>query len=201
MATSVDKAVEQALKLPESTQYAIVKVLENYSNGAFWGFAKKEEALSVAESVKTDPNVRIFILANPDDVLVEVNPKYFTEAVVKTAPELVKQEDIRDMQEAMKTALGDFQKFLMNKKKKGYRGYVGIYCTNDTPTIRYKEVSYPAFRVNLQTFLEGCQQYGFNIEFNGKTYSPAQVKQMGAEAYRLLQQSPTATGLFVKISG
>ena len=198
--SALNKAVEESLKLPISTQYALLKIVPNFSNGAFWGFDDKSEALSIVNDLKKDDKMRVFQLADENKVLVEADPNYLIENVAKAAPQLVKAEDINEMKEKMKEAFNDFDKFISKKKAEGFTGAIGIYCVNDTTSIRYKGITLPAFRVNFATALQIFAKHGVSIVFNGKKHSVDEVRKLGVNAYKLLGYSPTNTGLFLQIT-
>lgn len=195
------ESADKAKKFPASTQFAIVTALPNIINGASWGFTSIENAVEHTEAFKTDRNIIARKLGNA--CLVEVNPDYLIKAVNAIDPTLIRKEDIECMRKGSMTAIASFEKYLYTKgASKAGANYVGIYCVNDTPSIIYKEIQYPAFRINMRTFLELCAKWGYEIgTSNGKFITAAQADQLGASMFSNFILSPTNTGVFASIRG
>lgn len=193
---SVDYA-KKAKNLPASTQFAIVTVLPNIVNGAFWGFTTVSDATSHAEELKKDPNIQLRRIGK--DVIVEVAPNYLVSATASVDSSIITQKDIDKMSEYTAKAVVDFEKFLLNKGKKGFSGIVGLYCTNDTTSISYKGTSYPAFRLPITKALQICNTFKYVIKVNGQWLTPQQAFSAGQALFDSLKVSPTKTGVFAEI--
>lgn len=198
-----DKALEsadKAKKLPPSTQFAIVTALPNIINGASWGFTSIENAVEHTEAFKTDKNITARKLGNA--CLVEVNPTYLINAINMVDPSLIREKDLESMKSGSMKAIATFEKFLITKgaAKAGFTSYVGIYCINDTPSIVYKDVTYPSFRINVQTFLGLCRDWGYEIGLiDGTFISAAKAGALGAALFSNFILSPTNTGIFARV--
>ena len=195
-----DRARESALKakqMPASVQYAIVQVLPNILNGAFWGFTNIRDIQDHVEELRKDKNITARKLGNA--CLLEVNPKYLLQAVKVIDPNALNQKDIQVMNESVTKAAMEFEKFLIRKGKKGFAGTIGIYCINDVTTISYKGVSYPAFRLSMDTALNILARYGYTIQVGGNFITPQQAAQAGQALWDSTQLSPTKTGVFITV--
>lgn len=190
---------KKAKQLPASTQFAIIKVLPNIRNGAFWGFTDRKNIEDRIEELKKDKNIVARLLGNA--CLIEVAPAYMIQAVQMVNPEALTNKDIQLMNESRQKATFELEHFLIRKGKspEGFGGTVGIYCTNDVTTISYKGVSYPAFRVNMEQLLQILAKYGYNIRVNGSWMSAQQASQSGQALWSSTRLSPTKTGIFVDI--
>lgn len=193
---SVDYA-KKAKSLPASTQFAIVTVLPNIANGAFWGFTTVTDAKKHAEELKKDFNIQLRRVGK--DVIVEVAPNYLMSATASVDAGLITQKDIDRMTDFSAKAVVEFEKFLLNKGKKGFSGLVGIYCTNDTTSISYKGTSYPSFRLPISKVMQICNTFKYMIKLNGQWVSPSQAMSAGQSLFDSLIVSPTKTGVFMEI--
>lgn len=187
----------KAKSLPTSTQFAIVTVLPNIANGAFWGFTTIKDAREFSEDLKKDPNIQLRKVGN--DVIVEVAPNYLISATSSVSKELISQKDLERMYDYSAKAVVELEKFLLNKGKKGFSGLIGVYCTNDTTSITYKGVSYPAFRVPIVKALQICNKFKYMVKVNGRWVAPQQALSAGQSLFDSLIVSPTKTGVFLEI--
>lgn len=196
-------AASRAKQMPESVQYAIVQVLPNIVNGAFWGFTDKagvEKHISAIQSAKGNLSARL--LGNA--CLIEVNPQYMVSAVAQIDPQAITQADLNNMKEKMAEAEISFEKWLIHKAKtkegsKPWGGTIGIYCINDVNTITYKGINYPAFRVDMTKALGYLGRYGYKIQVNDQFIDAAQAAQSGQALWSSTILSPTKTGLFISV--
>lgn len=195
-----DKArasAEKAKKLPSSVQYAIVQVLPNILNGAFWGFTDVRDIQGHIEELKQDKNITARKLGNA--CLLEVQPSYLLKAVQLIDSSAINQKDMQVMNEAIVTATMEFERFLIRQGKKGFAGTIGIYCVNDVTTISYRGTSYPAFRLSMDSVLKILANYGYQVQVQGNYITPQQASQSGQALWDSAQLSPTKTGVFINI--
>lgn len=190
---------KRAQNLPASLQFAIVTLLKNIPNGAFWGFTSYTDAKKYAEALKQDSNIAARRIGKDDAVLIEISPDYLLKAVSAVDATLLNQTDIQNMQKGIATAGAQMEKFLISKADKNYSGLVGIYCINDTPTITYKGTAYPAFRINIMTALNALANWGYCVRVGDKFVTPQVAAQAGADLFASMQLSPTSTGIFMQV--
>lgn len=188
----------KAQQLPPAVQFAIITALPNCTNGAFWGFTSMDDAKEHIDVIKSDKNIVARQLGNA--CLIEVNPDYLYKACSVIDPSLMTQNDVAIMQKYMAEAAVSFEKFLYSKAEKGgFGGMVAIYCTNDSNAITYKNVQYPAFRLNIGTVLQYLQKWGYMILVGGQYVAPNVASQAGQALFSSMQLSPTNTGVFITI--
>lgn len=203
-----DKAnasAQRAKQMSPSIQYAIVQVLPNIVNGAFWGFTDMKGIQEHIEAIKGSEG-KIVARQLGNACLIEVTPQYLIQAVGQIDPNAVTQKDVQVMTQKRAEAQIAFEKFLISKGKSSektgskFAGTIGIYCTNDVTTINYKGTSYPAFRVDMITALGLLNKYGYNIRVNGQFISAQQASQSGQALWSSTVLAPTKTGLFIDIA-
>lgn len=190
---------EKAAQLDVGTQFAIVQCMPNIVNGAFWGFCDAAEAMKYKDGLKSNSNVSVKKISG--GCLVEVNPEYLIQQMVKIDPTLVDQKDMQNIKEGIAKAVSQLDKYLARKAKDSTfkQTLLGIYCINDTPTISYKGERYPAFRVELSTALKLLGKYGYKVKVGG-SYVPAGSISSVKELCSSMQVSPTNTGVFINVS-
>lgn len=190
---------KKAQQLPPSAQYAIVKVLPNILNGAFWGFTDLRDIKAHYDALSQDKNITPRKLG-ANACLLEVNPAYIIKAVQLVDSQTITDTDLNNMQKAMAEAQIDFEKFLIKMGKRGsFTGTVGIYCTNDTTSIVNKGKSYPAFRLSMGDVLTRLNTYGYKIKVGDAFVTPQQATNSGQALWDSVELSPTKTGLFITI--
>lgn len=197
-------AAQRAKQMSPSIQYAIVQVLPNINNGAFWGFTDMKGIQEHIDAIRNSGgNITARQLGNA--CLVEVNPAYMVNAVTAIDPNAVTQKDVQVMTQKRAEAQIAFEKFLIAKGKSSsksgqlYSGSIGVYCTNDVSTVNYKGVSYPAFRVDMATTLALLSKYGYSIKIGGQFVTAQQASQAGQALWSSVTLAPTKTGLFIDI--
>ena len=204
MGREVDKSVisaatTKAKSLPASTQFALATALPNIVNGAFWGFSNVKECQKFSEELKNDANLSLKRLSG-DDVIVEVNPNYICNAMATIDASVVTPADIQKMNEGIQKACAVFEKFLSQKTKTGYSGYIGIYCINDVASIVLKGKSYPAFRLPLNQIIAYLAKYGWKINTSIGQIPANAIGNNASAVWSSIIMSPTHTGVFLPVS-
>lgn len=195
-----NESAKKAKALSPSIQYAIVTVMPNIINGAFWGFTDMKSISEHIEAIKnSNGNLMARKLGNA--CLIEANPNYLVNAISSIDANALAQKDLQVMNQKRAEAQIAFEKFLITrgKSEKPFGGTIGIYCTNDVTTISYKGVNYPAFRVDIITTLGLLSKYGYTIKVNGQFVSAQQASQAGQALWDSTILAPTKTGIFVDI--
>lgn len=195
---------KRAQSLPESVQFALITCLPNVPLGACWGFSTDKKALPYVSALSTDKNV--IARRVQGGILVEVLPDYILRAITAVDPSLLTPQDINKMKESLADTYAKFEKWLgSSNRHMGEEVVLGIYCTNEVSSIKYKNTSVPAFRINLVNALALLEKYGFAVAFTGTDgkqtkfmYPRAAMNNLNA-AYGGLMLSPTGTGVFIKV--
>lgn len=197
-------SASRAKQMSESVQYAIVTILPNIVNGAFWGFTDQAGVAKHVDAIRnSNGNLAVYKLSN-GACLIEANPQYLVSAVAQIDPKAVTQADLENMKNKMAEAEIAFAKWLLYKAKtkqgeKPFGGAIGIYCINDVTSIMYKGVNYPAFRVSMQKALGYLGRYGYKIQVQGQFVDVNTAIQSGQALWSSVTLSPTKTGLFINV--
>lgn len=204
-----DEQIGQALQqLPVEVQFSIVHCMQNVAYGANWGLCRVEDIKKVLPEIKQNNN--LFALpVRGKGVVLQISDSYL-ETMVNTALNgIITQEDIIVMRQKQVRAVEDLKKYFDKLEKKKTTGVqrIGIFCTNLTPNIRYNDVDYPAFRVDLTMLLQALVQYGYGVVLtDGQNKSLVRPEQVGSYIQsnpellsKSLVMSPTSTGVFIQI--
>ena len=199
IANRANENAKRAAKFPAGVQYAIIQVLPNIRNGAFWSFTDMANIEKHINVIKSESNIVARKLGNA--CLIEVVPQFMLSSVTSIDPTAITKDDLDKIQTKMAEAVVEFEKFLISRGKKaeGFEGTIGIYCMNDVTSIRYKNVSYPAFRLSMGTVLELLNLYGYAIKVGGNWAYAQQASGAGQALWDSTILSPTKTGIFIDI--
>ena len=178
-------------------EWILVTVLPNIADGVFWGFTSIKDVEEYVEELKENSNIQLKYFG--DNVVVEIVPDYLIKATASVGQELLAQKDLAKMNEMSAKAFVELEKFLVSKGKKGFSGMIGIYHTDDTTSISYEGISYPAFRLPLTEALQLCNEYKYMVKINGQWVEPQQAMLSGQTLFDSLIVSPTKTGIFMEI--
>ena len=194
-----EENAKKAQQLPQSTQYAIIKVLPNILNSAFWGFDNVKNVQDHYDALKDDKNIICRKIG--DQALIEVKPEYLLNVITMIDDQAIRQADLKNMMESQSKAHIDLERFLIRKGKSdgGFGGTVGIYCTNDVAEIRYKGTVYPAFRVGAAEALGYFANYNYLVRVGKNFVSAEQAFKSGQALWDSMKVSPTGTGVFIDI--
>lgn len=193
----------KAKEMSPSVQYAIVTVLRNISNGAFWGFTTMADIEKHFEVLRQEANIKARKLGNA--CLLEINPSFMVQSMQIIDPTSITNKDLDVIQQAMSDAEIAFEKFLINKGSKlgkmgeQFSGTIGIYCVNNTETINYKGTVFPAFRINMDTALKLLGAYGYEIQVGSRYLPPQQASSSGQLLWDSTKLAPTKTGVFIDV--
>ncbi len=197
---AADKLAKRAAQLPESVQYAIIQVMPNILNGAFWGFTDADKIKPHVEAIRKDNNLSARKLAG-NSCLVEVEKEYLCKAIIAVNANLLTEADVQKMRDMMGSAVADFEKFLCTKAKSegGFNGTIGIYCVNDCSIMNYKGVNYNAFRLPMQQVLPMLSQYGYQVKVGSTFLTPQEAVRSGQALWDSTVLAPTRNGIFMNI--
>lgn len=89
---------------------------------------------------------------------------------------------------------------LAKKMKSGYKGKIGIFCTNDSQTITVDGTTFPAYAVSLKELCVICQQCNYGIFINGSVRDPAEVMKREDAIIKASTVAPSSNALFIQIA-
>lgn len=179
---AIQRAAEQFAqnleKYPIEEQIAVSCISKNVINGCSWEFVRNTSDLR--RNMDAFRNSKTCELK---EVTYSHNKKITGYLVLMSLDRLVgilSKEgfgvfDQKDLEKA-KLHRQDAIKACATLMQKGYRGRIGIYCTNDSKTITVDGTSYPAFAVTLPELCDICTKMGYGFLVGGKVRSPLEVK-------------------------
>lgn len=196
------KFAENLEKYPAEEQYAVGVISKNVLNGCSWEFVRKNPgATRLIDAFNKNPNCSIQEVvynrkAGVTGYLVYMNLSYLCSLLGKEAPGLLNQRDLMLASEHRKEAILSLAKRIQS----GYKGLIGIFCTNDSQSITVDSHTYPAYTVSLREMLQVCQRYNYGIVIRGGVRTPSQVAQREDDALKELIVAPSSNALFVNIA-
>lgn len=199
---AADQFARNLEKYPPEEQYAVGAISKNILNGCSWEFVRKNsEATSLVSAFQKNPNCSIQEVtyshkAGVKGYLVYMNLSYLCNLLGKEAPGLLNQRDLILASEHRKEAILSLAK----KMQSGYRGKIGIYCTNDSQSITVDAKTFPAYAVSLSELCQVCQRYNYGMLIDGGMRSPAQVMQREDYVLQSLVVAPSSNALFIDIA-
>lgn len=189
-------------KYPEEEQLAVGAISKNVLNGCSWEFLRKSpEYTRAIEAFRRNPRVSIQEVvynhhSNITGYLVSMDMGYLCNLLIKEAPGLLRQEDLKRAQEHRQEAI----KSLFNKMRSGYSGRIGIYCTNDSKSITIQGKTFPAYAVSLREMLQIAERAGYGVVVGGAVRHPQEVLKREDAVLRALEVAPSGNAIFINIS-
>ncbi|WP_255294078.1 hypothetical protein [Bacillus toyonensis] len=139
--------------------FLITHVGGNIVDGANWGFCPIEdyERLASTMDLNQEQNVKFFPLKANTGVLIQVNSNFLLNTLNQLPDVTFEQEDITYMVDQNKIALLQFRGWL--ERNGEYQGFIGINETTDATTVTISQVTYPSFKVDVETVLHEFDKY------------------------------------------
>lgn len=196
------KFAENLSKYPYEEQLAIGAISKNVLNGCSWEFVRQNpEFRSAAEDFAKNPNVSLQEVVynhktRVTGYLVYMNMSYLCNVLAKEAPGLINVEDLKKATEHRQKAIQS----LFNKMKSGYRGKIGIYCTNDSQSITVSGKTFPAYAVSFREMIQIAERCNYGIVVGDVPRSPQEVLKREDAVIRALTVAPSSNAMFIDIS-
>ena len=203
---NVRRAAEQFAtnleKYPIEEQIAITAISKNVLNGCSWEFVRNTSDIrSELDAFRNSKSCELKEVTYSHDkkisgYLVYMNLNRLVSILAKEGMGVFDQAALNKAVEHRKKAIVDCAK-LMNQ---GYRGRLGIYCTNDSSTITVDGNSYPAFALTLEELCDICGQRNYGFPVRGVVRSPAEVKAKADGVIKACIVAPSSNALFIDIA-
>lgn len=197
---------ENLLKYPMEEQIAITKVVLNLLRGCSWEFIRgnTEDSKRIErymEEFKKNPNVSVQEVTYSQTplrkgYLIYIVLPYALSILDKEAKGLFRPEDLQFASNHHQEAIVNIRKLMASR----YTGQVGIYCTNDSPTITISGKSYPAFSLTLSEVLQLCVETRYGMVIGGKVRNPNEIMQRADGVIRTATVAPSSNALLVTLS-
>ena len=182
-----------------NVNYLLSKVVSNSIKGCFWGFVNYKDIEGIKEEL--DNIDTIMIVKKGNICICEVDPNYLVTTINQLQSNTYTQEELNLIQQRAADAVVEFEKFLIEKgkDKENFTGTIGIYCTNMNPTMVYKSVNYPAFRLNMVKVLQLLQEYGYLVKVGSEYVDIETAIKDKKSLWGSVMVSPMLTGIFMNI--
>lgn len=190
-------------RLPEEEQLAISLISKNIVNGCSWEFTRDVTQLRRMEKgFAENPNVSLTQVVyhhgqrNVSGYLVYMKLDYLLRQLHAASPNLITQEDAKRASERRQEACMS----LARKMQKGYRGVIGIYCTNDSENITISGKTYPAFAVTFAEFCQIAIKFGYGVVLSSAIATAQQCMQNAAKVISSCEVAPSSNALLIEIA-
>lgn len=92
------------------------------------------------------------------------------------------------------------QAALIKRIKAGYKGLIGIFCTNDSQTITVDGQTFPAYAITLKELCVICKECGYGIVIKDKVRLPEDVLAREDAIIKASTVAPSSNALFISIA-
>lgn len=197
------KAFADALsKRPIEEQIAVNLITKNVLNGCSWEFIRNNPDIGRnMEAFKNSKTVSI------QEVTYDAQRKTFGWLVYMRMDKLLEILDAKNSGPLVEEDAQIAQKhrheageLLIHKIQKGFSGRMGIFCTNDSPTITVSGKTYPAFALTLKEVCGICSKMGYGIVVGKEPRDPKQVLEREDAVIKSLTVAPSSNALFIEIA-
>lgn len=199
---AAQRFAENLAKYPIEEQIAVGAISKNVLNGCSWEFVRKSrDFMENMDAFKASRNVNLQEVVydhgrGVSGFLVVMNMNYLCNLLAREAPGLIRQEDLKRATEHRQQAIQS----LYNRMKSGYKGRIGVYCTNDSQSITIQGKTFPAYAVTLREMLQVADRAGYGVFVNGSVRSPKDVARHEEAVLKALEVAPSGNALFINIA-
>ena len=173
-------------KYPLEIQFVMSAISKNVLNGCSWEFVRNNPDIrKQVEAINNNPDCEIKEVTYSHDkkitgYLVMMNLQKLVTILGKEALGVFDKAALDGAMKHRQEAVLGCAKLM----KKGYRGRIGIFCTNDSSTITVDGTSYPAFAITLNELCDICARTNYGFAMGSSIRTANQVK-----AWRLESES------------
>lgn len=191
---------ERLQKYPVEEILAVGAISKNVLNGCCWEFVRKSsEYVQTKSAFDKNPNVSMQEISyghNVQGYLIYMNMNYLCNILDKEAKGLINAEDL----EKAKKHRNEAVIALSNRMKNGYKGRIGIYCTNDSQAITVQGKTFPAYALTLREMLKVAERYGYGVIVGKFVRKPADIAAREDAVLKSLIVAPSSNAMFIDIA-
>lgn len=209
-----DKAIRAAAqrfennlsKYPYEEQIAVGAVMRNLLNGCSWEFSAPnpeiKRNLELFKNSKTCSVQSVTMSVDPikKGYLIYMKMDYLISLLAKEAPGLVSKKDLERASNHRQSAVVGLNVLL----RKGFKGTVGIFCTNDTQSVTIDGERMNAFAVSFREAMQVCERcnYSLILNYNGRVIalSPAEAMKKENAILDKLEVAPSKNALLINLA-
>lgn len=189
-------------KYPIDEQIAVSVIAANIINGCSWEFVRNTS--DIRKNMDAFKNSKSCVLKEVTyshtkkltGYLLYMDINRLVGILGKEALGVFDQKTLSEAVNHRKDAVLSVAKLM----KKGYKGRIGIFCTNDSKTITVDGKSYPAFAVTLDELCDICAKMNYGFIAGGAVRSPLEIKQKADGVFRACIVAPSSNALFIDIA-
>ena len=189
-------------KYPIEEQIAVSCISKNVLNGCSWEFVRSNpdlrrnaDAFASSQSCELK-EVTYSHNKNISGYLILMSLNRLVDILGREALGVFDQASLKKAMDHRHDAVLAVAKLM----KKGYRGRIGIFCTNDSPTITVDGVSYPAFAITLNELCDICSRTGYGFAMGSQIRTADQVKAHADAVLKACTVAPSSNALFIDIA-
>ena len=201
------KRFEQALSTqPPEVQTAVCLISKNVLNGCSWEICRYDpEIRRMYDNFRQSKVCSIQEItydhkkkdnAHPQGYLVYMQMNKLLDILVDKNGGPLRMADIQLANKHRQEAVEALTKRLLS----GYKGKIGIFCTNDSQTITINGNVLPAYAVTLHELCIACQEVGYGIVVSGEPRDPQQVLQREDAVIKSLIVAPSSNALILEVA-
>lgn len=189
-------------KYPVEEQMAITAISKNVLNGCSWEFVRNTTDIRrELDAFKNSKTCHLYEVTYSHDkritgYLVYMNLNRLVGILSKEAMGIFDQKALQKALEHRRQAVLGCAKIM----QKGYKGRIGVFCTNDSSTITVDGNSYPAFAITLDELCDICSNMNYGFAVGGAVRSPNEVKQKIEGVIKACIVAPSSNALFINIA-
>lgn len=187
---------------PIEMQIAIGLISQNMLRGCSWEFVRHNSDIDAnLEAFKNNPSVsaqKITYSRSPlqTGYLVYVRLDEALRVFEQSAPGLIAPKELQYASRHHQEAVAQLQAMMTS----GYKGVIGIYCTNDSQTITIRGRSYPAFAVTMNELLQLCVRNRYGLIIGGAVRQPNQVQERADAIIEAATVAPSSNALLFEVA-
>lgn len=189
-------------KYPVEEQLAVSAISKNVINGCSWEFIRNNsEIRRYADAFTGSQYCELKEVTYSHDkhltgYLIMMSLKRMVEILAKEGMGVFNQEDLSKAMKHRQEAVQSCAKLM----QKGYRGRIGVFCTNDSQTITVDGKSYPAFAITLNELCDICIRTHYGFAVGSAIRTPEQVKAKADAVIKNCIVAPSSNALFIDIA-
>lgn len=188
------KRFEEGMKkYPYEEQIAVGLIAKNIHNGCSWEFVRNNPEVKRAKP-DFDQSQTCNLIKVKNGYICTITMNRILEILNKEARGILTPQELKEASEHRQEAIVA----LDAKMKKGYKGRIGIFCTNDSTSITIKGTTFPAFAVTFNELLTVCIRNNYGLVL-GALRTPTETSAIADKVIQQLDMAPSGNALLIDI--
>lgn len=198
---AAEKFASDLTKYPAEEQIAVATISKNVLNGCSWEFVRENSELKKNKVLfERSAYCRLYEVTYSGTkgikgYMVYMDFVRLIQILNEIGMGVFNQTDLQKSQEHRRDAVLKCDKIM----KSGYKGQIGIFCTNDSSTITDQGKTYPAFAITLNELAQLMKTNGYGMIAGDKMISPDQLIAKEEGVIARLKVAPSSNALYISI--